>query len=337
MNVKERLFCAVNGQALDRVPCICPGGMMNMIVTENLDDENLTWPDAHVDANKMAMLAIKSYQMDVFENLGVPFCMTVEAEALGASVDLGSFRTEPKVTKYAIEYTKDLKKLKAVAYEQGRIKTVLEAIAYLKAHTKDVPIIGNLVGPISLATSILDPMVFYKDLRRNPEDVHALLGLVTETAIAFGKRQLAAGADWITISDPSGTGEILGEKNFNAFALPYINKITEALNEVKPNCVIVHICGRLNQVYGSIGKLKSKVISFDAVTSISTVKENVSNKVLMGNISTYTLEFGTEEQVATLVQKAIEDGVGILSPACGVGMGTPVRNLKALKKGLQHD
>ena len=69
----------------------------------------------------------------------------------------------------------------------------------------------------------------------------------------------------------------------------------------------------------------------------SGVKENVANKVLMGNVSTYTLEFGTEGQVEALAQRAIKDGVGILSPACGVGMGTPIRNLTALRKGFVHD
>lgn len=336
MNSKERLYWAVNSQPIDRVPCICPGGMMNMIVTEILDDD-LNWPSAHTDPVKMAKLAMKSHELGGFENLGVPFCMTVEAEALGASVHLGNCQTEPKVTEYAIRRTADLEGLKSVNFQQGRLKTVIESVAYLKENTVDVPIIGNLVGPISLATSILDPMVFYKDLRKNPKEVHKLLEAVTEVIIEFGKKQLAAGADWITISDPSGTGEILGERNFNAFALPYLNKIIDALNEVKTNSVIVHICGRLNQVYGSIQELNNSVISFDAVTNISVVKENVTNKVLMGNVSTYTLEFGTEEQVAGLAQKAIKDGVGILSPACGVGMGTPVKNLIALTKGFTHD
>ncbi len=337
MNEKERLFSAIHGEPLDRVPCICPGGMMNMIVTEILDDADLNWPSAHIDPLKMAKLALKSYHLDVFENLGVPFCMTVEAEALGASVDLGNSHTEPKVTAYAIDRIQDWTQLKPIAYQQGRLKTVLDSIEYLKVNTENIPIIGNLVGPISLATSILDPMVFYKDLRRNPEDVHPFLEMISDVSIEFGKRQLAAGADWITISDPSGTGEILGEKNFNTFVLPYLNKIIDALSEIRPNCVIVHICGRLTQVFGSIGAIHNSVISFDAVTSVSSVKDNVPNKILMGNVSTYTLEFGTEEQVSELAKRAVLDGVRILSPACGLGMDTPLQNLCALKKGLLYD
>ena len=38
------------------------------------------------------------------------------------------------------------------------------------------------------------------------------MNFVTEQLIAFGRAQVEAGADVITIADPSGTGEILGPR-----------------------------------------------------------------------------------------------------------------------------
>ena len=37
MTAKERFFNAINKNEIDRIPCMCPGGMMNMIVTELMD------------------------------------------------------------------------------------------------------------------------------------------------------------------------------------------------------------------------------------------------------------------------------------------------------------
>ena len=74
---------------------------MNMITTDLMDACGVTWPEAHTDAQMMADLALASYQHGCFENVGVPFCMTIEAEELGAKVTLGSKIFEPHVTEYA--------------------------------------------------------------------------------------------------------------------------------------------------------------------------------------------------------------------------------------------
>lgn len=68
------------------------------------------------------------------------------------------------------------------------------------------------------------------EFRKNPAEVHKLMDLVCENLITFGKAQLEAGVDILTISDPSGTGEILGPKMFREFDLPYLNAIVDALN-----------------------------------------------------------------------------------------------------------
>mgnify|MGYP001569924189 FL=1 len=47
---KERLYRVLKGEKVDRPPCICPGGMMNMIVEEVMDITGVKWPEAHSDA-----------------------------------------------------------------------------------------------------------------------------------------------------------------------------------------------------------------------------------------------------------------------------------------------
>ena len=57
MNEKERLKKALHHEKTDRPPCICPGGMMNMITTDLMDKSGITWPEAHLNAEMMADLA----------------------------------------------------------------------------------------------------------------------------------------------------------------------------------------------------------------------------------------------------------------------------------------
>ncbi len=77
----------------------------------------------------------------------------------------------------------------------------------LKSRNLDVPIIGNITGPVSTASSVMEPVIFYKELRKKREDAHKYMELVADEIIRFARAQIDAGADIIAISDPSGTGE----------------------------------------------------------------------------------------------------------------------------------
>nr|WP_312579273.1 uroporphyrinogen decarboxylase family protein [Sedimentibacter sp.] len=334
LSEKDRLEKVMSKEAVDRPPCICPGGMMNMITVDLMEKINVSWPEAHINSKMMADLASAVYDQGCFENYGVPFCMTIEAEEMGADVIMGSKIYEPHVTGYAIESVLSWNKLNPVNFEQGRTKTVLDAIKLLKDKNDDVPIIGNIIGPISGASSVIEPVVFYKELKKHNKEAHEFLNFVTEQIIIFAKKQIEAGADVIALSDPSGTGEILGPKYFEEFAVKYINQIIEEIQKYKVR-TIVHICGQMKNVYAQASKIKSDVLSFDSIVSIQDAKKNLPGRVIMGNVSTYALEFSTPDKIKALTNKCVEAGSDIISPACGLGTKSPLQNIQAMLSELR--
>jgi [methyl-Co(III) methanol-specific corrinoid protein]:coenzyme M methyltransferase len=54
----------------------------------------------------------------------------------------------------------------------------------------------------------------------------------------------------------------------------------------------------------------------------------------MGNVSTYTIEFGDPQKIAELTGKCVKDGASIISPACGLGMKSPLQNVKSMIEAL---
>lgn len=336
MTEKERLKKAFHHEAVDRPPCICPGGMMNMITTELMDKSGASWPEAHTDPEMMARLALANYENGCFENMGVPFCMTVEAEALGAQITIGNKKSEPHVTGYAIDSVTEWESLKPLDEDTGRARVVLDAIRLLKEKDLDVPIIGNVTGPVSTASSVMEPVVFYKELRKKNEAAHACMDFVTREIIKFARAQVQAGADVIAISDPSGTGEILGPRMFEEFAVHYLNMLLEALKETGVG-TIVHICGQMKNVYRQIDLVHSDVLSFDSVVSMKDARKNLRDRVLMGNVSTYALEFGDPARVAKLTKNCVESGSDIIAPACGLGTTSPLINIQAILQTLKEE
>ena len=248
---------------------------------------------------------------------------------------MGTEGFEPHVTGSAMDSVLEWRKLKPANLNEGRSRVVLDAIRILKDKNLDVPIIGNITGPISTASSVMEPVNFYKDLRKHRKEAHEYMAFVTEQISIFANAMIEAGADVIAISDPSGTGEILGPKFFEEYAVKYLNMLLESLPDEKMG-TIVHICGQMKSVYKQIDMVHSDALSFDSVVPMSEARKNLGDRVLMGNVSTYTLEFGNPEKVSQLTKYCADNGSDIISPACGLGTRSPIANIQAILNSLKE-
>jgi [methyl-Co(III) methanol-specific corrinoid protein]:coenzyme M methyltransferase len=328
---RERLDRVLAKQSVDRPPVICPGGMMNAAVVgvmEELGSPKL--PQAHFSAESMAALAERVRAATGFENLGVPFCMTVEPEVLGSRIDPGSLSCEPKIAAEAYASASDVP-IGDVGrlVQSGRIGTVVQAAYYLKQRNPDVPVIATLSGPVSTAASVVDPLSFLKELRTKPRDAHRVLDYVTRLLIAYAEAAVRNGADAIAIADPTATGEILGPKIFREFAVQYLNALCDAVHAAgKP--VIVHICGDMSRSRRHLPDLHADAISVDANVSLVRLKEDYPQVNTMGNLSTTLLEFGEPIKVSRNAERLVRDGIDIIAPACGLSTSTRLENIRAL-------
>ena len=327
MTPRERLFGAAHGEAVDRPPCICPGGMMNGVVEEVMLKTGIYWPKAHSDAQMMAELARVLCESGGFENYGVPFCMTVEAESLGAEVDMGDCEVEPHVVRPALASCAEADRLKPFDVTKGRAAAVVEAIRLLKLRGTGVPVVGNITGPVSVAGTLVDMSVFLGDMRKHPDECARLLDIITDALIIYGRAMAEAGADAICVAEPSGTGEILGAKRFREFTVPYINRLLDAIDVPMK---IVHICGKLRAVYAELSALHCDAFSFDAIVNACEIRPYIPGKAVMGNVSTHAIGTMPEEKVRGLTRSAREMGVDILAPACGLPLSTPLCNIRAM-------
>jgi len=333
---KERIKRVLNKEKVDRPPVVCPGGMMNAAIVDVMNKTGHTLPDAHHDDKLMAELSHDVYENTGFENFGIPFCMTVEAEVLGSSINFGSLECEPKIEKEVFPSTSQVeyRNINEIL-KNGRIETVIQAGYHLSKKYSDVPVIGNLTGPISTAASIVDPMSFLKELRKDRENAHKVIDYVTDFLIEYAKLMIDNGVDLISIGDPTATGEILGMKMFEEYALRYINKLVDGIHSVNAP-VIVHICGNMNTVKPLIPQIKSDAISTDALVNLRLLKEEFPSLTTMGNLSTFLLELGTPEKVSAQTERLLSDGIDIISPACGLSTSSPIENIQALTSTVKE-
>jgi [methyl-Co(III) methanol-specific corrinoid protein]:coenzyme M methyltransferase len=335
---KERLLRVLSKNAVDRPPVICTGGMMNAAIVEIMRATGHTLPAAHFDPQRMADLAQDIHAHTGFENIGVPFCMTVEAELLGSEINHGTLECEPKIVREVfpsvgtVEF-RDVNKL----VHSGRIEVVVEAAHRIARANPSVPVIASLTGPVSTAASIVDPLTFYKELRKNPDGAHRLLNYVTNLLGAYAERLLTEqGASAIAVGDPSATGEILGPVMFEKFAVRYLNQLADRVHALGFP-FIIHICGDLKSVWRLLPQLHCDALSTDAMVSLQVLKEAFPTITTMGNVSTFALEWNESEKIRHMTRNLVDSGVNIISPACGLSTSTKLQTIRAMTGEVKQE
>ena len=328
MTPKERLFNALNDRPIDRIPTFC-SGCSQTVTVESMEAIGVYWPEAHSDPALMAELSASTFDLTGLEVAGVPYCLTVEAEALGCHTEFGSRKDSiPQIigTPYTdfdeVVVPEDLLMAK-------RVPVILEAISLLKEHVGDtVPIVAGMTGPFTLAGHLsgIEPML--KGLIRKPDKYLGFIQLATEFGSIYGRALMEAGADVVSIADPSASSDIISPRMFRGIVKPAIAEMVEAIGGTS----FLHICGNCTPILGDMAETGVDSISISDKVDARQAKELVAGKAkITGNISTtVTLLLKGPGDVREECGAAIEAGVDILAPSCGIAPVTPNENIRAL-------
>ena len=328
MTPKMRLFNALSDRPIDRIPTFC-SGCSQTVTLESMEEIGVYWPEAHSDPRKMAELSASTYDLTGLEVAGVPFCVSIEAEALGCFTEIGNKKDSiPQVT--GTPYM-DFEEVKVPddLLTAGRVPVVLEAINILKEQVGDtLPIVAGMIGPFTLACYLagIEPML--KGLIRKPDKYMGFIELATEVGAIYGQALKEAGADVISIADPTASSDMISPRMFRGIAKPAITSIVDAIN----GSSFLHICGNSTPIIRDMAETGVDAISISDKVDVKQAKQVVDGMTkIMGNISTtVTLTLKKPVDVLADCRKAIDAGVDILAPSCGIAPMTPNENIKAL-------
>ena len=173
-----------------------------------------------------------------------------------------------------------------IADPEESLKYVTDAIRLAKNELNGrVPLIGFAGAPWTIFSYMIEGQgtkTFAKAkkmLYTNPELSHKLLGMITQSTIAYLKAQIAAGADLIQLFD-SWAG-VLSREQYLEFALPYISKICDSIDAV-PKTVFAK---GAYYVRKELGMLNCETIGLDWNMDIEESRELIGQNVtLQGNL-----------------------------------------------------
>lgn len=327
MTLKERLLNALEGKQVDKVP-VC--SVTQTGIVELMDEVGAPWPEAHSDSEKMAKLAVANYELSGLEAVRVPYCLTVLAEAMGCEVNMGTKNRQPSVT--AHPYPKDLEGMEMPEnlLDKGRIQAVLGAIKIIRERVgPEVPIIGGMEGPVTLASDLASVKSFMKWSLKKPEMFEQVLDFATEATIAYANSMVLAGADVVSIADPVASPDLMSPDSFKNVLQSRLQRFSSNVNSV----TVLHVCGNVNPILDYMADCGFEGLSVEEkIGNVKKAKEILGNRArLVGNISSpFTLLPGPIDKIKAEAKQAIADGVDVLAPGCGIAPMTPVAHIKAM-------
>lgn len=335
MNAKERMLAALAGQSTDRAPVFSA----NQTATyEQMDETGAAWPEAHQEAKAMAALAAGAVSVLGFDAVRVPYCQTIESEALGSTVKYAGREGVPRIDVHAYKLA-DEPSYPEDFLTRGRVPELIEAVRLLKERFGDeVLVMGNIVGPFSIVANLVGITEVLKASFKKPDSLEPFLEVAERAGTALGHALLEAGADALVIEDMMASIDVISPPIYEKIAQPWEKKQIEGLPEVP---TIMHICGKVNSIAQMIAQTGATALSVEPSVDAPALKEALSTfgrpLPLIGGVDAVTTLFsGSPEDVRADVKKALSEGYDMIAPGCSVPPSASTANLKAMVEAAEE-
>ena len=325
---KRRVLTALLGGKVDKVPATCIGACGGSVTVEIQKAAGIYWPEAFQDPEKMANLAIASQEITGLGNVNIGYEFSILPEALGCEIQFyDRHDLKPAMLHHSFDRPEDLK-MPDDFLQRGRIPAIMEAIRLVRRKVGDfLPVTSFIFGPYSLAGELAEPTRFLMWAVKEPENAKKFTDFAAEAIIQYAKAQYRAGSDIVSLGEPLGTPDIVGPTTFRKYIKPALKRIADNLGGIR----ILHLCGDVEPFIPDIADIGFDAISVKQSVDIARIKPIVGDTKILGNIeSKVVLTHGTVEEVRAVARKALEAGVTVLEPSCGLEALMPLNNIKVL-------
>lgn len=236
------------------------------ILPEELKKLNLIFPDVHFNHDSMIRLAelYKSKYKAKFCTL--PFCHTVEGDALDGVINYGDDIIGPRAGNvYRCTSMEEVLDLPKIDYYKGRIHEVLLACKGL--HEKGEVVLLEVTGPFTILDVLIDKKHVFKAMRKQPDIMKQVLDKLQEEILQYIKEAINHRVSIISYADPSGALNILGPKLMQQIVEQFTYGFLKKSDQIIKGKSIVLLCPKTS--YSLIGTGKAEWKDVDLESEIS--------------------------------------------------------------------
>ncbi|MEG3005942.1 MAG: uroporphyrinogen decarboxylase family protein [Oscillospiraceae bacterium] len=198
-------------------------------VMETLNSLQLTFEEMYSSSETIADFAVALKEKRGQNFCTIPFCHTIEAEALGGEIHLGDKTAGSRAGKLVYSSIEEIILHKLFEKNDGRIYLMLKACEILKKRGETV--VFTVSGPFSILCCLMDTTSFFKIWRKEPEKAQKYFDHISKEVLDFAQHICESGADYLSFADPVGTPSILGPKFSKMmaenFTVPFLKELSK--------------------------------------------------------------------------------------------------------------
>lgn len=325
MSRAERVFAALRGEEVDRVPVSAWG-----------HDFAREW-----SPEGLAAATLAAYRRFGWDFIKVNPRATYYAEDWGAR-----FRprpdASPQLIEPAVRSARDLAAIRPLDITQGSYGEQLAALGIIARELAgEAPFIQTVFSPLAVMSRLSGSTALVQGLmREHPGELLAALGAIADTLAAYARACLAEGAAGIFFATVEwGSRDVISPEDYDRFARPFDLQVLEAVRDAPFN--VLHVCRHNNHLERLLDYPVSAfhwAAHFPGNPSLSAIAARTERAVMGGVSQESTLREGPPERVAAEAHRAIQETGGrrfLLAPGCSIDPRTPEANLRALAEAAR--
>lgn len=218
---------------------------------ELIKRSGVDFPRFHAEVTGIAAFAKARQKATNGKFCYLPFCHTLEAEAMGGSITLGKDQNSTRAGSFTYQNLEQLQNLPKMDLTKGRIAEVLKACEILSAQG-DIAVLA-VTGPFTVLNSLVDISVVLKAWRKQPDVIAGIFDFIGNELLGFMHAATKRGITIFSYADPTGGLNILGPKLAEAvvqsFTLPFLQKLKHATGKD----TLTHLCPKTSLTLTGLG------------------------------------------------------------------------------------
>ncbi len=328
MSKPERVFAALRGNEVDRVP-----------VSAWWHDFAREWsPEGLAEAT---LEAYRRYDWD-FIKVNPRACYYAEDWGARYQQSTEPYQ-QPKLIEPAVRSPEHLRRIRPLDVAQGAFGEQLAALSIIAGELNgaqtgggpaEAPFLQTVFSPLASMSRLTGSTKYVQKLMREaPDDLLAALAPIAETLAAYAAACLQHGASGIFFATVEwGSADNISPEEYDRFARPFDLQVLEAVRDAPFN--VFHVC-RDNNHLTRLLDYPVHAFHWDVYGSGNPSLDEVLGRrgAAMGGVSVRTMASGTPDQVKSEATNAIgETGACcfLLAPGCSIDPQTPPQNILAM-------
>ncbi len=312
----------------EKTPRASVGSATSIATADLMDELGVSFPQAHLDAEKMTTLAAAGATKLGFDNVMPLFSVWHESAALGCKVDWGDNLHMPGCRQPLCASINDEFNIPADLLTRGPCAVPLQSLSLLQKRLgSEIAVVGKAFGPWTLGYHVYGVQEFLIATALDPDAVKRAMHNLLPVTIQFCDAQIAAGADAITLADHC-TRDLCSSAAYQTF----LQEVHQELHERIACPLILHTCGDTSDRLPMIRRTGIECFHFDSKVPTPDARRLAGRRMaLMGGTSNIAIvKNGTPQAISEDVAEKIANNIDIIGPECAVPLDAPFENLKLI-------